>query len=49
MEEVVGRTRLGMETRAHASARDAVAPRAKRGRLMTEISTVFLVVILVVK
>ncbi|KAK2440268.1 hypothetical protein QL285_011701 [Trifolium repens] len=32
MEEDVGRTRLGRETRAHASAREAVAPRAKRGR-----------------
>ena len=32
MEEDVGRTRLGRETRAHASARDAVAPRPKRGR-----------------
>ncbi|KAK2421162.1 protein MAIN-LIKE [Trifolium repens] len=32
MEEDVGRTRLGRETHAHASAREAVAPRAKRGR-----------------
>ncbi|WJX93189.1 hypothetical protein P8452_74748 [Trifolium repens] len=32
MEEDVGRTRLGRETRAHASARDAVAPCPKRGR-----------------
>ncbi|KAK2389172.1 hypothetical protein QL285_062786 [Trifolium repens] len=31
MEEDVGRKRLGRETRAHASAREAVAPRAKRG------------------
>ncbi|KAK2427591.1 hypothetical protein QL285_026161 [Trifolium repens] len=32
MEEEVGRTRLGWETRGHASAREAVAPRPKRGR-----------------
>ncbi|KAK2445718.1 protein MAIN-LIKE [Trifolium repens] len=32
MEEDVGRTRLGRETRAHASAREVVAPRPKRGR-----------------
>ncbi|KAK2448614.1 hypothetical protein QL285_007870 [Trifolium repens] len=31
MEEDVGRTRLGRETRAHASAREDVAPRPKRG------------------
>ncbi|KAK2408618.1 protein MAINTENANCE OF MERISTEMS [Trifolium repens] len=32
MEEDVGRTRLGRETRAHASAREAVAPRPKKAR-----------------
>ncbi|KAK2401798.1 protein MAIN-LIKE [Trifolium repens] len=32
MEEDVGRTRLGRETRAYASAREAVARRPKRGR-----------------
>jgi hypothetical protein len=32
MEEDVGRTRLGRETRAHASAREAVVPRPKKAR-----------------
>jgi hypothetical protein len=36
MEEEVGRTRLGNETRAHASARQVVAPRPKRGRRRQE-------------